>query len=627
MERNFTPALRKLVILLGAVPLLGAGASMNQKEKVILLGMDGMDPKVLERLAASGDMPNFKKLMDQGSYRKLATIVPSESPVAWSTLATGSNPGKHGIFGFIHRDPKTYLPSLALYGSSAFSVRPARGGTPFWNVSSSEKIPTDVIRFPITFPPEKIRGRMLSGMGVPDLRGTLGQYSFYTADAALYAGLRERGGKGSLFLLESPDSGPYETQIMGPRASGAFGSKPSDVSVPLRITVHPRRVTLETGGQTFSVEEGRWSGWITLRFSLPLLKKVSGVCRFYLAQAEPLKLYLSAVQIDPKDPEFPISEPAGFSAELAERIGGYHTLGMPEDTNAYVEGALSSAVFLEQVETVMAEREKMLGEALKNFSEGLLVFVFDEPDRLQHVFWKEGREKPIDDCYRRLDKVLGGLLAKIDARTTLLLVSDHGFSSFRTNVHLNRWLMDRGYLRLLPGVRDSEALFKGVDWSKTRAYSVGLNGLYVNLEGRESSGIVKPGEARALLRDIEKDLLNFRDAQGHAVVWRVFHSEDIFSGPYREAGPDLLLGMHEGFRISQQTALGGVPGSTLSPNDKKWSGDHVSTDPDLVPGVFLSNRKFKEGPAGLQDIAPTVLTLLGCTVPSSMDGRPLPLLK
>ncbi len=627
MERFSSPVLQKFLICLGVLPLLGFGPSMKRDTKVILLGMDGLDPKVLERLAAAGDLPHFKSLMEAGSYRKLATVVPSESPVAWSTLATGANPGKHGIFGFIHRDPKTYMPALALYGSSKFSIQSSRGGTPFWQVSSSNKIPTNVIRFPITFPPEKVYGRMLSGMGVPDLQGSLGLYSFFTTDRQYYQDLKDHDSKGTLFLLETAGGKVYQTQILGPRVAGPFSSEPRDISIPLQIETHPRQVMLKIGDSNYSIREGQWSEWIPLKFPMSFMKTTSGIGRFYLVSAEPLKLYLSAIQIDPKDPEFAISYPEEFSSELAEKIGYFHTLGMPEDTNAFVEGVLSQDVFLEQVETIMKEREKMLVLELQTFKEGLLVFVFDEPDRMQHVFWKEGREKPIDDCYKRLDKILGSVIRQLDEKTILVLVSDHGFTSFKTNVHLNTWLKEKGYLALLPGREESENFFSEVDWSKTKAYSLGLNGLYLNLKGREKMGIVEPGDAQKLKQKIEKDFLEFRDANGKNVVRRVFWSDKIYAGPFRDSGPDMLLGMNEGFRISQQTALGGVPRALLEANVKKWSGDHVATDPDLVPGVFLSNRKFKEGPVSLMDVAPTLLEIFGCSVPESMDGKPLLLLR
>jgi predicted AlkP superfamily phosphohydrolase/phosphomutase len=598
--------------------------------------MDGLDPIVLEKLMETGQLPAFSRLSRSGAYRRLATVNPPQSPVVWSTIATGCNPGRHGIFDFIARKPENYLPihaivrlnQLNLLGRRESTFKRVRQGTPFWTITSSAGIPTTVIRYPISFPPEEVRGNLLSGLGVLDLRGSFGRYSFYTdEDIAV-----DPDKKGDMVIV-SPEDGIIKTAITGP----------NNCTVPLEITVDRERgrITLSVNGQSHALERGEWSGWIRIAFKPLPFKQVWGICKFFLQALDPyLKLYLSPVQADPQQPAFPISYPDKYAAGLAEQMGSYATLGIPEDTNAISDGCIDDDAFLGLCDSIMAEREKMLWYELGRFKEGLLTFVFDTTDRIQHIYW--GTSDPqhpgydaeiarkygqvIADYYRRMDAILERVLQAVDDSTVLCIVSDHGFGSFRRAVHVNSWLAQTGLMCLKGPASDGQGdpLFKNVNWAKTRAYAVGFSSIYLNLAGREGKGIVDPGDGAKLLQaKVIDTLLSLRDPKTGAVpIKRVYRREELFSGPCAAAAPDLVIGFSPGYRASWQTAIGSAPPKILEDNLKRWSGDHI-TDADSVPGIFLCNRPIASPAPTVKDIAPTVVDCFRLARAAEMEGKSL----
>lgn len=605
-------------------------------DRAILLGMDGLDPNILEKLMDAGDLPAFSSLREAGTYRRLTTIDSSQSPVVWSTIATGSNPGYHGIFDFITRKPENYLPIHSIVKVNPKNVLarrssmflPVRKGTPFWAVTSQADIPTTVIRWPVTFPPEQVRGHMLSGLGVLDLKGSAGRYTFYTRGNVPEA----PDMKGDVIPISS-DNDEIKAIIPGPENSRA----------PMKISIAENHssATVTIDGKSYTIKPGEWSGLIKLRFGLGPLRHISGICRLYLDSIEPqLRLYLSSLQVDPEKPAFLISYPDEYAAELAHDIGSYSTLGIPEDTNALSDGCLDDEAFLSLCDDVMAERERMLWRELERFKEGLLAFVFDTTDRIQHVYW--GTRDPghpaynetyakkygnvIEDYYRRMDKILRRVLESIDQNTVICIVSDHGFSSFRRAVHVNSWLVKNGLMVLKKPAQDDQGdpLFKNVVWEKTRAYALGFSSIFLNLRSREGKGIVSPGdEAEKLKRKTAEVLTSLRDPKtGGAVIRNVYTREDLYSGPYVEDGPDLVIGFGPNYRASWQTAIGGAPPKIIEDNLKKWSGDHI-VDAQCVPGIFLSNRKASVPSPRVIDIAPTVLACFQIAKPESMEGDSL----
>ena len=174
------------------------------------------------------------------------------------------------------------------------------------------------------------------------------------------------------------------------------------------------------------------------------------------------------------------------------------------------------------------------------------------------------------------------------------------------------------------GSKESDRYFKGVDWSRTRAYTLGLGGLYLNLKGREAQGVVNPGaEAEALKQEIIDKLKNLQDTErGATGIRTVYATNALYRGPYLAEAPDLIVGYNEGYRTSWDAAVGKVTADVFEDNCKAWSGDH-SVDPELVPGVLFSNRKIEAQDPGIEDMAPTVLQLFGVARPGWMEGRPV----
>lgn len=546
-----------------------------QARKVIFLGFDGLDPAITEKLMAEGRLPNFTRLREHGSYRRLRTTFPALSPVAWSTFATGVNPAKHNIFDFLNRDLRTYAPELSsakVWTGSHPRVEMRRKSEPFWKILGRHAIRSTILRVPVTFPPESFNGRQLSAMCTPDLLGTQGTYSRFTAPEGALAG-------------------------------------PEGISAPFRI----RDGRLEIQGESYALTLGHYTPWIRLKFG-----RVQGIVRFLLNQTKPnIDLYATAVQIDPESPALPISHPAFYAIYLAKLLGTYSTLGLAEDTSALNDGAITESEFLHQAELIQKERESMFFSALERTRRGVVACVFDTTDRVQHMF--HGRPDVIDPLYCDMDRILGKTLEHVDPDTAIFVLSDHGFCGFRRGVNLNSWLHQEGYLALEPGRSTSGEYLDGIDWTKTRAYTFGLSGIYLNLQGREAAGIVTREEADALKDELKRKLTGLRDKETTAIQ-AVYQTSVIYRGPYLGAAPDLVIGYAEGYRAAWDAATGRVTTTVFEDNRKAWCGDHC-VDPPLVPGVLFSNLKMIATDPGIEDLAPTALTLFGIEVPAWMEGR------
>ena len=640
--RRFTRGPRWLQIVI-LVLVLGGGVMLWKwlkgddgavpSPKVLVIGIDGMDPQLLDDYMAKGVLPHFARLRDEGFYSRLGTTTPPESPVAWSTFATGCNPGKHGLFDFVRRAPNGYHPDLALVQVKGSGYEARRQGEPFWETTSAHDVPTTVIRVPITFPPESVHGRMLSGMGVPDVRGSQGTFSYWTTEH-----LARRDNMGGKVIDLTRNGDRLETVIYGPTVPQSGDRK--DLTLPLSITLQPaqRRATITLQGQSHTLGEKEWSPWYRVTFKRGFFQGLSVICRFYLKSVTPeFAMYGSPLNFDPEHSPYPISHPKGYARELAHAIGLYHTLGMPEDTWALNEERIDEGTFLQQSQHIHAEREAMLWYELGRWRDGVLVMVFDTVDRVQHMFWRFiDPQHPlydatqaaqyggvIEDWYRQIDTMLGRVLQTIDQDTILVVLSDHGFSSFRRAVHLNSWLKAQGLLRLKTGKKEGREFAQDVDWDHTQAYALGIGGIYLNRVGREPRGLVTPEQAPAVLQRISDMLLTLMDPQtGQAVVRRALLREEVYTGPQTEQAPDLFVGFAAGYRASWQTALGGTPEALIEDNTKKWSGDHI-VDPELVPGILLINRRLDIVHPRMEDIAPTILRMVGVTVPQTLDGMSL----
>ncbi len=616
------------------------------KKKVIVIGLDGLEPSIVEAMLERGELPHFAKIREAGSYSRLRTTYPAQTPVAWSSFATGTNPGAHGIFDFVRRDPATYLPDFALSRferpKSVFApvrVVNQRKGVPFWQLLTEAGIPSVVLRCPCTFPPDPLHGKMLAGVGVPDLRGSQGTGTFYTQDRAVRA-------KESEQVIHLGEGDDIATHVVGPRNIRA--NPPSDTRCDLRARVDraSRRVTLTVAGASpIEVAEGAWSPWVRLKFKFSMLQSVTGIARFFVRQLTPhVEFYVSPVNFDPVLPLFPVSTPPEYAKELTEQLGLFSTIGMAEDHTGLNNGRFDEPAYLAQCELVLAERERMTFHELGRFIEGLFFVVFDTPDRVQHMFWRfrdsqhpyfDPERAPqfrrqIEEHYRRYDTLLARVLEHVEAETLLVVLSDHGFNTFRRAFHVNTWLWQNSLLALQDNKKPDEELSEGftaVDWSKTYAYALGLGGIYLNFKGREREGILEEGtEAERVRRAIQQGLSGLADpATGCVGIHSVSRREEVYSGAFLGEAPDLLVNYAPAYRVSWQTALGGMPHSLFEDNLRRWSGDHI-IDPEVVPGILLVNRQAANhgrSLADIRDLAPTILSYLGVSPHSSMEGKSL----
>ncbi len=626
--------------------VVGRGRARPKVKRLIVVGLDGFDPGLAQQFAAQGLMPNFEKLAQEGCFHTLATAYPSISPVAWSSYATGVDASRHNIYDFLTRDPCNYLPVIS---SSEIRTLPRtlnlglarvplgrravyrllQKSQPFWKLLGARGVWSSIIRVPITFPPQRFRnGTLLSGMCVPDLQGTQGSFSFYST--------RDRKGAhigGQQYQIRVKD-GKVESKLTGPPGKDGHPMK-----CPFRVTLDAQsdRATIEVGKEKATVGRREYTPWLTVPFD-----GCTGIARFYLQtwEQDALEIYVTPINIDPNSPAMPISHPFVYAIYLAKMMGPYATLGLAEDTWALNERVIDEDAFLEQAWLIFEERRRMLWDVLAKTRKGFVTVVFDTTDRISHMFYRyldpshpanrgkdvERHKHVIRDLYARMDRFLAEVRTRIgnDRDTVLMVISDHGFCNFRRGVNLNTWLRQEGYLVLKPGHETSGDWFAQVDWEKTRAFTLGLTGIFVNRKGREAKGTVEPGaELDALCAEIKAKLERLVDPQtGETAVKEAFLTRRIHSGPYADMAPEILVGYQRGYRHSWDCATGAVSSEVFSDNVKSWSGDHC-VDPRLVPGVFWCNRRIRVPDPSLLDIAPSVLDLFGVEVPRYMQGRNL----
>ena len=646
--------------------LTGKGRIKGETKRMVIIGFDGMDPLLAQRFMDEGRMPNMKAIAQKGHFSPLQTSWPSMSPVAWSSFSTGVDASRHNIFDFITRDPCTYLPilssteitqgekALLKIGKKEFFKKPTGGirllrkGKPWWAILGEKKIFSNIIRVPITFPPEKFHGACLSGMCVPDLKGTQGSFSFWTTDSSLTG--PEAGGDVNMVGRQG---NIVRCSITGPADPGA--AKPEPMRIPMKVEVlsenQKLRLTIGAKGDDQVVELGvkDYSEWITLEFkSKHGGAKAVGIARFYCMGTDPeFGLYMTPIQIDPANPIMPIAHPTVYSIYLAKKHGPFATLGLAEDTWALNERVIDEEAFWKQSLNIWEERRLQLFDALQTTKKGSVVCVFDGTDRVSHMFHRyldpehpanEGKDTEwgkdkIAEIYGKADDLIAEVQSKLNPkRDVLFIISDHGFCQFQRGVNLNAWLRDNGFLVLKDDAPVDEATGKqisrdwlqDVDWSKTKAFSLGLTGLFINRKARERDGIVEEGEElRQVKKEIQEGLMALEDPKtGQTIFREVFDAEDIFTGPYVFEAPDLFAGYVRGYRNSWNCATGAVPAETFSDNTKSWSGDHC-IDPREVPGVMFCDREINTATPDLMDMAPTALQLFGCDLPPYLQGQPL----
>jgi predicted AlkP superfamily phosphohydrolase/phosphomutase len=595
---------------------------------LIVIGVDGMDPGFVERHWNS--LPNLASLRDQGHFSRLGTTTPPQSPVAWSTFITGLEPAEHGIFDFVHRNPKTLQPFssmsrpeeprwtlplgpyiLPLSRSHVISLR---HGKPFWQLLSEHRVPVSVIRMPTNYPPVSA-GTALSGMGTPDLRGTLGTFSFYTNDPEELS----RAVAGGRIIKVRLEGGHGVLNVEGPpnalRKDHSFASADLVVDVDRDYPV----ARLQLGENLAIIREGEWSEWMAADFSLiPHLSSVSGTFRVFAKQLHPrFELYVSPVNIDPISPALPIAAPSGWGRTIARDIGPFFTMGTPEDTSALRQQVFTLPEFRTQTRLVFEEERRLLRYSLRHFTGGLLFFYFSSVDQNSHMLWAR-HESELLEVYRAVDECIGEVRRQFPT-TELIVLSDHGFTTFDRAVHLNTWLLHRGFLALNSAPGDNTSL-GNVDWSSTEAYALGLNGLYLNRKGREQHGIVASGEqSRAIVANLREQLLAWRDpVNGRHAVNAV--SEVKPTTQSAAVAPDLIVGYSPGYRASWQTGLGETPPEEIEDNNDAWIGDHCINPAD-VPGVLFTSSKVNARNPKISDVTASILKFFSVSQPSSASGH------
>ena len=659
------------------------GAS-KYHQKLVILGFDGMDPHLLKKWMDEGKLPNIAKLAKSGGMYPLQTTHSPESPTAWASFATGVNAGKHNIYDFLVRDTTTYLPDLGMvtrtpptflfnyFPISKPKLTSIRGGTSFWVTAGNAGVRSDILTVPVTFPPEEVaNGQMLSGLPLPDIRGTMGTFSYYATDLSRYEeGNTEMGGllKRLVFEgdrvaseLEGPPSPIVKQKIEairhratlseGDRAQLAELQAVQDVRVPFTLQWHraAKSVTMEIDGQTLELAQGKWTPWIDLTFKVNFIVRVHGMVQMLLVNAgNELQLYVSPVNFKPDQPPVPMSFPASFSADLYKEIGNYRTLGWAEATWALNEGRMDEKTFMDDLMVAFDDRARVILHRVDAKDWDLLVGVIESTDRVQHMMWRLIDPKhplydaalasqfgdSIERVYKRADDFVGEVVTRVGPDLPVMIVSDHGFHSWRKAVNLNTWLVQNGYMTLrgqqgadkkLSDLFGGGTFWENVDWSRTRAYAMGIGQIYFNLRGRESQGIVSPGaEAASLADELRGKLLTMQDPEdGTSIVRAVYKRDDIYSGPYLHNAAELQVGMDEGYRVSWQTTLGGSPPGIVYRNDRKWSADHGGYDFAITSGILVSGRPINTREPRIIDIAPTVLRFFGLAVPTDIDGKPL----
>jgi predicted AlkP superfamily phosphohydrolase/phosphomutase len=632
-------------------------------QKLVILGFDGMDPTLTARWMKEGKLPALARLSAQGGFYRLETTHSPGSPTAWASFATGVNAGKHNIYDFLVRNTATYLPDLAMVKREparfifnyipvrAPKLTSTRGGTSFWVTAGRAGVRSSILTVPVTFPPEDVpNGELLSGLPLPDIRGTMGTFYYFATDLSRYEeGNTEFGG--ILKRLAFQDS-TAQAEIVGPpNPIARQQGRDEELRLPftIRWNHEARSANIDIQGQTIHLNERDWSRWINVDFNVNLLVRIHGMTQFYLIKAgQELQLYVAPVNWHPANPPVAMSSPASFANELYERLGPYRTLGWPEATWPLNEDRIDEATFMDDLDRAFNDRAAAILNRIDAKNWDLLVGVIETTDRVQHMMWRLlDQQHPmyepelarihgaaIEKIYQRADAFVAEVLRHLEPGTIVMIVSDHGFHSFRWAVNLNTWLVERGYMVLqgqVPGQKKLDDLFGGgtfwenVDWSRTRAYAMGLGQIYVNLRGREGKGIVSEGEEyERLLDSLIIDLMNFLDPRSQdRVVASVYKKSEIYSGPFLKEAPDLQVGLEEGYRTSWQTALGGAPANVIEPNMRKWSGDHGSFDYKATPGVLITNRRATSNETRIIDIAPTVLKYFGVTIPADVDGKPL----
>ena len=566
--------------------------------KTLLLGFDSFDPHTFEELAGKNQLPNLEKFSQQGGYSQLQVSSPPQTEVSWTSIATGVDPGGHGIFDFVHRDPASYMPYVSVLPMRKSAVGeqfvPPYTARTFFEEAADMGYASTALWWPAMFPArQSLPVNTLPGLGTPDIRGQLGVGILFTTE-------EETLKKTTVGKLTMTGKGCFAASLPGPQTPGRNG--PQTIHIPISLEVlDPNSAKLMIDGHQVDLRLGAWSEIVEMRFKAGMLFNVYAITRFIAVSLQKeIRLYALPLQIHPLHSTWHYASSNSFAKKLWKDVGPYLTLGWPQDTTGLEDGCITDEQFLDLCQSIFERRIQILHYLMNDFREGVLGSIFDDLDRVQHMFFHDRRDV-VDDWYRRLDRFVGDIAARVDqwsGKYRFLILSDHGFSDFRNKVHLNRWLLENGYLFTQNEGND----LSGVDWSKTVAYAVGLNSLYLNIAGREGQGVVSADHIENLLTELKSKLLDWKDGDQTSVIQKIRLKHETYSGPYTRFGPDLVVGYAPGYRASAETGLGKIPALAIERNSDHWGADHCM-DAEVVPGVIFANRDLRDfGTISFRDI-------------------------
>ncbi len=647
-----------LWVLLFSTACAGQPSSQTETSRVIILGFDGVEPSIVDAMIASGELPHLAQLSKQGTYARLGSSNPPQSPTAWSSFTTCKTPGSHGVYDFLRRDPKTYSPDVGFGATKQPELapdgsltRPAsfqsyRKGESFWATADRQGLRCKVLTVPFAYPADDLTDScMLCGLGVPDIRGTQSTF-FWMSDAFTPEEMNEEVAGGIRLPLAFRDDvavvelpGVRDPRVKNPTAWDAFARVPLTVSVDRKA----RTVTLSVQGQNLSVAEGNETPWIEWSFSVTPQYTVRAISRAHVLEAgNAVRLYMTCLMFHPRAPMIRMSTPPAYAGELADRHGLYKTIGWASDTHALRVGALDEDSFIADAAATMEWRRKITLDEMDRGAFRLLISVWAEPDRIAHMFWRfrdskhplyteDGAKKygrAVENFYARMDAIVGDVMSRLAPGDLLMILSDHGFHSFRMGFNVNTWLVRQGYLAVegssdAATAHNKKEFLQGYDWSRTQAYSIGLGSIFLNQQGRERNGIVPPDQANAVISEIRDKLLAVTDPATGEKIFNAVYTRDAYKGTELADAPDIELGYAEGYQSTKDAAKGAAPPELFEPNTSKWSGEHAASDVTISHGIFFANRSIAVQNPSLIDLGVTALRYLGALVPADFEGRNL----
>jgi predicted AlkP superfamily phosphohydrolase/phosphomutase len=563
----------------------------------LIIGLDAFDPNIVERMLEAGKLPHLSEFVRMDGYARFAVTNPPQSEISWTSIATGLNPGGHGMFDFVHRDPVSYALNVSLLPTKKSVL-----GTTFtfphntptiFDQAAQEGFPATSLWWPATFPAHLDSPvHNIPGLGTPDIQGRLGVGAAYSLEPVK----RDKDFKTPVESVKRIGKGRYSGFLKGPAQRKENLVQEASLEFQLDV-LDDQSARLSIGKQVLTLTKRRWSPIFEIVFKIGFLASIHAVTRVVMNQVKPEpSLYFLPLQIHPLHSPWPYAAPPGFVRQTWNSCGPFLSLGWPQDTTGLEENWITDDQFLQLCDSIYTTRRNILLYHLKTFNEGLFASIFDSLDRVQHMFLRD-RPDVIDSWYQKFDELVGlaGQLVKSKGwqEIRIIIVSDHGFTSFDHKVHLNRWLLDHGYITLKPDHQIRS--LRSVDWSRTRAYAVGLNSLYLNQQDRESQGCVSPRERDALSEEIRSELLALKGPDGRRVFQQVSLQKEAFDGVLAEYGPDHVVGYAPGYRASSQTGLGSWEDRIFESNTDHWGADHCVAA-DAVPGVLFSSQGLSNFP-------------------------------